>query len=336
MKHETPSSLKSFRFQRWVAIIGILLFLIKLAAWHLTNSDAVFSDALESIVNIIAAFMGLYSLYLAAKPKDPDHPYGHGKVEFVTSGVEGALIIFAGVLILLESVDSLLHGNPLEKLDYGIFLIAFTALLNYLLGYISVQKGKKENSLVLLSSGKHLQSDTWTTVGVVVSLALVHLTGFRWIDSVVALLFGGYIITVGYKIIRTALGGIMDEADFEMLYELANYLEKERKKEWVDLHNVRIQQHGSKLHLDAHLTLPYYYSLREAHDKMEELVRCIATEAKRPVEFNVHMDDCKPFSCKICTLDTCPVREFAFEKKITWTAKTIAQPDKHTLDSKTQ
>ena len=152
---ENNSANNNFTFQRWVAIIGIVLFIAKLIAWHLTNSDAVFSDAMESIVNIIAGFMGLYSLYLAAKPKDREHPYGHGKVEFVTSGIEGALIIFAGVIIIVQSVDSLLHGNIPKKLDWGIVIVAVTAAINYLLGYISYQKGIKENSLVLQSSGKH-------------------------------------------------------------------------------------------------------------------------------------------------------------------------------------
>ncbi|MBP3839795.1 MAG: cation diffusion facilitator family transporter, partial [Chryseobacterium sp.] len=152
------SSQTNFTFQKTVAIVGIALFIGKLIAWHLTNSDAVFSDAMESIVNIIAGFMGLYSLYLAAKPKDIDHPYGHGKVEFVTSGIEGALIIFAGVIIIVQAVDSLLHGNIPKKLDWGMLIIAATAAINYLMGYISVKKGIQQNSLVLQSSGKHLQS----------------------------------------------------------------------------------------------------------------------------------------------------------------------------------
>ncbi|MHA6696834.1 cation diffusion facilitator family transporter [Chryseobacterium sp. A301] len=333
MKPVLTSKNKNFTFQRTVAILGIVLFLAKLLAWRLTSSDAVFSDALESIVNIIAAFMGLYSLYLAAKPVDHDHPYGHGKVEFVTSGIEGALIIFAGIMIIIQAADSVLHGNTLQKLDAGIYIIAATALVNYLIGYYSIQRGKKENSLVLQSSGKHLQSDTFTTLGVVLSLILVYLTGINWIDSVVALLFGAYIMFVGYKIIRKSLSGIMDEADLKMISSLANYLQSVREKQWVDLHNVRIQQHGSKLHIDAHLTLPYYLSLREAHTEMENVIKSIAKNTDRQIEFNFHMDDCKPFSCKICNLDTCPVREFAFEKQIVWTSKTITQPDKHTVHS---
>ena len=327
------SSKTNFTFQKTVAIVGIGLFIGKLIAWHLTNSDAVFSDAMESIVNIIAGFMGLYSLYLAAKPKDIDHPYGHGKVEFVTSGIEGALIIFAGVIILVQAVDSLLHGNVPKKLDWGMLIIAVTAVINYLMGYISVKKGIQENSLVLQSSGKHLQSDTLTTLGVVISLILVYLTKIYWIDAAVALIFGGYIMFVGYKIIRKALSGIMDEADQELLSKMAKILNENRKREWIDIHNTRIQQHGSGLHIDAHLTLPWYFELRKAHEEMEETYKLISENSSRAIEFNFHLDDCKPFSCEICQLSECKIRQRPFVKKIEWDENNISQIGKHDVNT---
>ena len=334
MEVQKNTERNKFNFQRNVAIVGIILFIAKILAWNITNSDAVFSDAMESIVNIIAAFLGLYSLYLAAKPKDLDHPYGHGKAEFITSGVEGALIIFAGIMIIIEAADSLLHGNQLKELDYGILIVAITAIINFYLGFISVKKGKKENSAVLISSGKHLQSDTITTAGVVLSLILVYFTKIYWIDSFVALGFGGYIMFVGYKIIRSSLSGIMDEADLEMLSRLAKFLNENRKPEWIDLHNTRIQQHGSRLHIDAHLTLPWYFELREAHEQMEEMIKLIAKNTDRKVEFNFHMDDCKPFSCEICQISDCKVRQNLFVKKINWNVKNIAQIDKHNVSTK--
>lgn len=323
---------QNFAFQRNVAFIGILLFIAKLLAWHFTNSDAVFSDAMESIVNIIAAFMGLYSLYLAAKPKDEDHPYGHGKVEFITSGVEGTLIIFAGVIIIVQSVNSFIQGNIPQKLDWGIGIVAFTAVINYILGFLSYKKGVRENSLVLQSSGKHLQSDTITTAGVVVSLLLVKFTGWYWIDSVVAALFGAYIMWIGYKIIRKSLSGIMDEADLGMLENLSKFLEEHRQPQWTDLHKMRIQQHGAGLHIDAHLTLPWYYELRTAHREMEKIYKLIASNTDRTIEFNFHLDDCKSYSCKICQLQDCPVRRNQFEKRIEWNLKTITQENKHSID----
>ena len=323
---------QKFIFQRNVAIVGVILFIGKLIAWHLTNSDAVFSDAMESIVNIISAFMGLYSLYLASQPKDENHPYGHGKVEFVTSGIEGSLIIFAGIIIIVEAVDSLLHTNALKKLDYGIFIVLGTAIANYIMGYISIQKGKKENSIVLISSGKHLQSDTITTIGVVLSLILVYFTQIFWIDAAVALLFGSYIIFVGYKIVRKSLSGIMDEADPDLLSAVVEVLQRDRKKEWIDIHNMKIQQYGSGLHIDAHITLPWYNDLRSSHQEMENIIKTLVAETERNVEFNFHMDDCKPHSCEICELE-CVHRQNSFKKKIEWNAESVSQVSKHCMKS---
>lgn len=324
---------RNFAFQRNVAIVGIVLFVAKLIAWRLTNSDAVFSDAMESIVNIIAAFMGLYALYLAAKPKDDNHPYGHGKAEFITSGIEGALIIFAGIIIIVQAINSLLSKNIPGQLDWGMAIIAATAVINYIMGYISYQKGVKENSLVLQSSGKHLQSDTITTAGVVLSLIIVYFTKLYWLDAVVAAFFGLYIIVVGYKITRKSLSGIMDEQDTEIVSAIIEVLEDNREIDWIDIHNMKVQQFGANLHIDAHITLPYYYSLREAHQEMEKVIILLVGHTERQVEFNFHMDDCKPISCEICQVKDCPVREKPFQKKVVWDVTSVTQPDKHTTDN---
>jgi cation diffusion facilitator family transporter len=319
-------------FQKLIAAFGLILFIGKIIAWKLTNSDAVFSDAMESIVNVISAFMGLYSLHLAAKPRDEDHPYGHGKVEFVTSGIEGALIAIAGIMIIYEGINSLVVGKTLSKIDLGIWIIAATAVVNYLLGYISIKKGQAENSLVLVSSGKHLQSDTITTLGVVISLIIVYFTKIYWLDSVVALIFGFYIIYVGYKIVRKSLSGIMDEQDPDLLNQIIRVLEENRRIEWIDVHNMKIQQFGANLHIDAHITLPWYYSLREAHNEMEKMIILLAKNTKRSVEFNFHMDDCKTVSCPVCQIKDCPVREKDFVKRVQWTPENVTSIDKHTID----
>lgn len=326
----TQNTKDKLHFQKWIAIFGAILFVAKIAAWKLTDSDAVFSDAMESIVNVISAFMGFYSLYLAGKPRDAEHPYGHGKVEFVTSGIEGALIGIAGIMIIYEGINSLVVGKVLKELDWGIGIIAATALVNYFLGYISIRRGIKENSAVLISSGKHLQSDTVTTVGVVISLLLVYLTHLDWLDAAVALLFGSYIIFIGYKIIRKSLRGIMDEHDPVLMQKIVDLLEKNRKTEWIDIHNMKIQQFGSSLHIDAHITLPWYYPLRDAHREMENVIILLASNTTRAVEFNFHMDDCKPISCSICRIADCPVREFPFIKTVKWTTENVSSADKHT------
>lgn len=333
MNRKQENSTEKIGFQKLIAVFGIILFIGKLVAWKLTNSDAVFSDAMESIVNVISAFMGLYSLHLAAKPKDEDHPYGHGKVEFVTSGIEGALIAIAGIMIIYEGINSLLTGKVLDKLDWGILIIAATAVINYILGYISVKKGRRENSLVLISSGKHLQSDTVTTLGVVISLVVVYFTKIYWLDSVVALIFGLYIIFVGYKIVRRSLSGIMDEQDPDLLNQIVSILEENRRTEWIDIHNMKIQQFGASLHIDAHITLPWYYSLRDAHKEMENVIRLLAKNTQRSVEFNFHMDDCKSISCPVCQIMDCPVRERDFVKRVQWTPENVTRVEKHTTDS---
>lgn len=320
-----------FAFQRSIAVIGVFLFVGKLLAWYLTSSDAIYSDAMESIVNVVSAFMGLYSLYLAAKPKDEDHPYGHGKIEFITSGIEGVMIIFAGIMIIIESISSLLNNNQLRGLDWGIGIVFFVGLVNYFIGYLSVQKGKRDNSLVLISSGKHLQSDTYTTFGVVLSLILVYFTQLYWIDGLVALGFGGYIIFVGGKIIREALKGIMDEVDKEILAQIVRILEEHRKPEWIDVHNMKIQQFGSHLHIDAHITLPWYKTLKESHEEMECMIKILAENMERTIEFNFHMDDCKSFSCALCDLD-CVYRRKPFLLKLRWDINTISQTKKHCIN----
>ena len=205
-----------------------------------------------------------------------------------------------------------------------------TAIANYIMGYISIQKGKKENSLVLISSGKHLQSDTITTFGVVASLVLVYFTKIYWIDAGVAFIFGSYIIFVGYKIVRKSLSGIMDEADPDLLKAVVEVLAENRKKEWIDIHNMKIQQYGSGLHIDAHITLPWYNSLRESHQEMENIIKTLVAETERNVEFNFHMDDCKPHSCEICQLE-CKYRLHEFKKKVDWNSETISQHTKHSL-----
>ncbi|KFF27991.1 cation diffusion facilitator family transporter [Chryseobacterium vrystaatense] len=332
---KTISTKDKIGFQKLIAVFGVILFIGKIIAWKLTNSDAVFSDAMESVVNVISAFMGLYSLHLAAKPKDEDHPYGHGKVEFVTSGIEGALIAIAGIMIIYEGINSLVVGKTLAKLDLGIWIIAATAIINYLLGYISIKKGQAENSLVLVSSGKHLQSDTVTTLGVVMSLVVVYFTKIYWLDSVVALIFGFYIIYVGYKIVRKSLSGIMDEQDPDLLNQIIKVLEENRRIEWIDVHNMKIQQFGANLHIDAHITLPWYYSLREAHNEMEKMIIVLAKNTKRSVEFNFHMDDCKTVSCPVCQIKDCPVREKDFVKRVQWTPENVTSVEKHTVDELT-
>jgi cation diffusion facilitator family transporter len=312
-------------------IVGIFLFLIKVVAYFLTRSVAILTDALESTVNVIAGLIGLYSLYVAAKPRDENHPYGHGKAEFLSAAVEGTLIGVAGAVICYEAVNNLRHPRLLQKLDYGILLVAFAALTNYIMGYFSIRQGKKNNSLALIASGKHLQSDTYSTLGIILGLVLIYFTGRTWLDSVVAMVFGCVLLYTGYRIIRHSIAGIMDEADKELLVKMVALLNSHRRANWIDLHNLRVIKYGGQLHIDCHLTVPWYFNVLEAHHEIDELTNLIRKEFGDTVEFFVHSDACADFSCHLCTKADCIVRRHPFEKQVEWTVSNILSDKKHRL-----
>lgn len=323
--------MKNYTFQKWIVFVGLSLFVIKIVAWYYTHSVAILTDALESIVNIITAFIGLYSLYLSSLPKDENHPYGHGKVEFVSAAIEGSLITVAGLIIIYEAILNLQHPGKIGKLDLGIILVSVTAVINYIFGSYAVSMGKKTRSLALEASGKHLKSDTYSTAGIVGGLILISITKINWLDSVVALVFACIIIYTGYKIIRNSIGGIMDEADDKLIDEFVKLIEAKRQAKWIDVHNLRIIKYGSTLHMDCHLTLPYYLNVQEAHDEVEKLDEIVNAHFGTKVELFVHTDPCQEYSCRICLLDDCPVRKHPREKVLVWNKKNIAQNQKHSL-----
>ena len=317
--------------QRWVAAISVLLLAVKFIAYYSTHSVAILTDALESIVNVAAGFIGLYSLFVAAKPRDQDHPYGHGKAEFLSAAIEGTLIATAGLIIIYKAVQNLIHPVELHKIGYGIWLIAVTACLNFIVGYFCLRTGKRNNSLALIASGKHLQTDTWSTVGIIIGLVLLFFTGYKWIDSTIAILFALYIIYTGYKILRTSIAGIMDEADVKLLSLLVEVLNTNRRENWVDLHNLRVIKYGTVLHVDCHLTVPWFLNVHEAHKEVDALGILIRKEFGESLELFVHSDGCLPFQCKICNKTDCPERKNNFEKRINWTLENISQNKKHEL-----
>lgn len=319
----------NLRLQKIVTVIAVALFIIKIIAWYLTGSVAVLTDALESTVNVTAGFISLFSLYIAAKPRDANHPYGHGKAEFLSAAVEGVLMMIAGIFIVYEATYHYIYPRELKKLDYGIFLIAVTAIVNYITGYYSIKTGKQNNSLALVASGKHLQSDTWSTLGIVAGLVLIWFTRQQWIDSVIAAGFSLFIIYTGYRIVRSSVAGIMDEADRALLQRMVALLNANRRVNWIDLHNLRIIKYGNVLHMDCHLTVPWYLNVRKAHAEMDALSLLIQKEFGESVELFIHADACLNFSCSICQKTECTVRQHQFEKKIEWTIDNISRNTRH-------
>ena len=322
---------QNLNVQKWVALVSVVLLVVKFIAYYSTHSVSILTDALESIVNVLAGFIGLFSLYVASKPRDLDHPYGHGNAEFISAAIEGTMIGSAGAIILYKSIQHLIYPVALHRIDFGMLLVSVTAIINFAVGYFCLQTGKKNNSAALVASGKHLQTDTWSTAGIIAGLALLYFTGFNWIDSVVAGLFGCFIVFTGYRIVRSSLAGIMDEADVKLLGRMVEILNTNRQINWVDMHNLRVIKYGSVLHVDCHLTVPWYLNVNEAHLEFDGLAKLVRKEFGESLELFVHTDACLYAQCPICIKSDCPVRQHNFEQRVTWTLENISRNKKHEL-----
>jgi cation diffusion facilitator family transporter len=288
--------------------VGTTIFGGKLVAWWLTGSTAVLSDALESIINVVAAGGLLYSLVVAARPADESHPYGHGKVEFFSAGVEGACIAGASVAIVWASVRALLRGPHVENIDFGLLVLLVTAAMNLGLGSYLVRVGRREHSLALVADGKHVLTDVTTSAGVLAGLAAVRITGLQVLDPIVAMGVGLNILFTGWRLVREAVGGLMDEADLSRLEPLVAALEAERAPEWIDVHSFRIWRSGHLQHVDMHLTVPRYLDVERGHAIDEKIAALLSRSSGLPTEVIVHFDPCRPRHCPDCRVEGCPVR----------------------------
>jgi cation diffusion facilitator family transporter len=323
---------QNIRLQRGITLASCALLVVKFAAYYLTHSVAVLTDALESIVNVVAGVIGLYSLHVAAKPRDRDHPYGHGKAEFISAAIEGTLVLSAGAVIIYNAVKNIIAPHPISRIDTGIFLIGATAVINWVMGFLAYRQGKKRASLALVASGRHLQTDAYSTFGIIAGLVLIALTGAVWIDSAIAAVFGLFIGYTGYTIVRRSLAGIMDEADMTLLKSMVAVLNDHRRQNWIDLHNLRVIKYGAVLHVDCHLTVPWYLNVHQAHSEIDQLGKRIRNEFGESLELFVHSDGCLYFQCPICIKDDCPVRQHPFKQRSVWTVDNILQNKKHGLE----
>lgn len=318
--------------QRRVLLLGVVLMVVKGYAFVATQSNAILTDALESVINILAGGFALYALHLASKPKDLNHPYGHGKIEFVSGSIEGILISAAGLIMVVKSIYNLLYPNELDNLDVGIILTAVAGAINYFMGWQLEKRGKIKDSQILISGGAHLKTDGYSSAALVLGLAVLYWTDAPWLDNVIAFLFGAFIAYTGIKVVRKNMSGIMDETSFDEVEKIISTLESHRRTEWIDIHNFRMVKYGRDVHLDAHITLPYYWELEKSHDVLEKLSATISENATTDVEMFFHADPCKPSSCSLCQID-CPHRSHPFEKLVEWNLETVLPNKRHALDS---
>lgn len=322
---------ENLRLQCLVVVASIVLFGTKIYAWYLTGSVAIFTDAMESTVNVITGLIGLYSLYLSSLPKDKNHPYGHGKVEFLSASVEGTLITLAGIFIIHKAIMQYNKPITIQKLDVGIAIILGTAVVNFIIGRMAVDTGNKNNSLALVASGQHLKSDSYSSLGILIGLIALRITGIGWIDGTVAIVFALIIIREGIKILRASVAGIMDEADLKIINRLVKVLNENKHQHWIDLHNLRIIKYGATLHMDCHLTIPWYFNIHEGHAEVDRLEKLVKSNFNESIELFVHTDGCLDFSCKICVISDCAVRKNAFVERLEWNLENISLNSKHRL-----
>jgi len=309
--------------------IGFLLMVAKFVAFFLTSSNAILTDALESIANIVAGCFALYSLWLASHPGDANHPYGHGKVEFLSAAFEGALILLTGIVIISKSIYNVIYPQELNALPTGIILTAGSGVINYLLGIYLVRKGNQYRSMTIEADGQHLKSDAYSSAGILLGLGILYFTSWVWLDNLIAIGFGIVIIVTGFRLLRQSIAGIMDEADYKVMEEIIDILNRNRRDNWIDIHNMRVIKYGFALHVDAHVTLPWYLSLQQAHEEIDEIDRLVNKEVSANVEFFLHTDPCLPSSCPVCQKRDCTVRQHAREKRIDWTVDNALMNRRH-------
>lgn len=309
-------------------ITGIILMLAKFTAYVLTNSNFVLTDAAESIVNVIASSFAFFSIYLSSQPRDENHPYGHGKIEHFSVFIEGALIFVAGTVIIIKSVYGIFHPNTIHDLLIGAIIIGITGAVNGALGYYMIAKGKSLPSITIEADGHHLITDMVTSCGLVLGLLLIHFTKILMLDSILSILVGGYIIFTGYKLVRRSVAGLMDEADFDVVTKVVQLLNDKRREAWIDVHNFRAQKYGNELHIDCHLTLPYYFDLTRVHEEVSLVDKLINNDVTK-TELFIHADPCLPNCCHYCNMPNCPVRAEAKTEDIVWTMDRVIRNKKH-------
>ena len=315
-KDDSPA-MRNFRFQRIIAVVGAVLMIGKFLAYFLTNSIAILTDALESIVNVAAGIIGLYALYLTMKPADSSHPYGHGKVELISSSVEGSMIIIAGAMIILESGLRFISGDyTLRSLDLGLIIVAIAAAVNFAMGYTAIRMGRKSNSIALEASGKHLCSDTYSSVGIIVGLGIVLLLSQAgidayWIDPLMALVFGALITVTGVHVLFRSMNGIMDGADEEIIRQVTRCINHVRKEEMLDVHHLRVNRYGASVHVDAHMTVPGDLTVEEAERFVVEFREEVTEALGGEVDITFMAEPCNNSHCKYCARD-CPRRKADF------------------------
>lgn len=274
----------------WLSVVtAILIILLKVAAYLLTGSIGFLSDALESGANIVAAIITLVALTVAARPPDEEHTFGHSKAEYLSSGAEGTLILIAAAVIAVQAIQRLLHPQPLEQVGLGVIVSAVAAVANFAVARVLLGAGTRHRSAALTADARHLLTDVWTSLGVILAVGLVGLTGWLWIDPVIGLLVALQIVVTGFKLVRQAINGLLDASlpaaeVGKIVATLDSYA-----LQGVGYHALRTRQAGAGRFVSFHLLVPGQWTVQQGHELLEKIERDIRRDLE-PVSISSHLE----------------------------------------------
>ncbi len=275
-RYAAPEDLSRYA---WLAIgTAVATIGLKVGAWWLTDSVGLLSDAAESLVNLVAAILALYTLTVSVRPPDDDHPYGHSKAEYFSAAAEGLMIFIAAVIIIVKAVERLITPAPIENVGLGLLISSSAALLNGLVAMLLIRKGRQHRSAVLVADGRHLMTDLITSIGVIVGVGLVVLTGEPRMDPIVALVAGANITYTGVKLLRSSVDGLMDVAlPADVHAEIDDVLDGFRSDD-VDFHALRTRESGNRRFMSFHVLVPGDWSVKEGHDFTEDVIDALVAK----------------------------------------------------------
>lgn len=256
----------------WLAIAASVATIgLKTGAWLLTGSVGLLSDAAESVVNLVAAIFGLIAIHWAGQPADEEHTYGHEKANYLAAGVEGALILIAAVTIGVTAFERLLNPQPIEAVGLGLAVSGVASAINLAVGLLLIRHGRREQALVLEADGKHLLTDVWTSIGVVVGVALVAITGWELLDPLVALVVAANIVFAGCGLVRRSADGLMDRALEPGELERIDAVLARFTTERTGFHALRTRRAGQRAFVSFHVLVPGEWTVQRGHDFVEEV-----------------------------------------------------------------
>ena len=283
---------------------GIATILLKFTAYRVTGSIGFFSDALESLVNLLAAAFGLVMLHVSEKPADTEHEFGHSKAEYFSSAIEGALILLAAFSIIWSAIPRLMNPIVLENINIGLFFSIAASLVNLAVGQILIRNGKKNKSLLVEADGKHLMTDVWTSAGVIVGILLVKITGILILDPIIAILVALNIVYTGYHLISRSTNGLMDASISEIeIDQVKKYLDSLKEKN-ITYHSLMTRQAGQRKFISFHLLVPGAWTVQQGHENADIIEETIEDMFDEPVTVTSHIEPVEdPASLKDIGID---------------------------------